>query len=219
MLLRQRGAALHQGVQQGIQRLVALQRTQVLGVGAADVHRHVIGPGIDAIEAGEVVVGRLLDRRAGVLADIQAEQAAAVDRARALHIAHKGFQPLVVEAEAVDQRIGLRQPENARPGVAGLALRCDRANLYKPEPHGLPGRDTARIFVQTGGQTHAVGKTQPAQHHRIVHEGLRIGAAQQRGVLGLCQHVDGGFVGGFRIQAEQHGAGQGVGDQGHIAVF
>ena len=218
MLLRKRRAALHQRIEQGIQRFVALQRAQVLGVGAADVYRHIVRPRIDAIQAGQVVIRRLLDRRAGILADVQTQQAAAVGGAGTLHIAHKGIQTLVVEAETVDQRIGLGQAENTRLGVARLTLGRNCSDLDRTEAHGFPRCDAARVLVQTGGQADAVGKAQTAQRYRIVHEGLCVSAAQQR-VLGLGQHVDGGFVGGFCIQTEQDGAGQGVGDQGHVAVF
>ena len=41
---------------------------------------------------------------------------------RALHVGDEGLQAVVVEAQAVDQRVGLRQAEHARLGVAGLRL-------------------------------------------------------------------------------------------------
>jgi hypothetical protein len=48
-------AALRDGAQQGVQRFVALQRAQVLGVGAGDVDSDIVGMRVDAVQADQVV--------------------------------------------------------------------------------------------------------------------------------------------------------------------
>jgi hypothetical protein len=122
VLRRQCLAPLGHRAQQRVERLVALQRAQVLGVGARDVDRHVVGVRVHAVQAGQVVVGRALDRRGGVLADVQPQQhrPCAGAKARALHVGDEGIQAFVVEAQPVDQRVGLRQAEHARLRVARL---------------------------------------------------------------------------------------------------
>ena len=214
MLLCQQFAALHQRVQQRIQRCIALQGTQILRVRTADVDGDVIGPGVDAIQPGQIVVSRLFDRCAGILADIQTQQALAGDRAGALHVADKGIQAMVVEAHAVDQGLGRRQAEHARFGVARLALGRDGADLDKAETHGFPGGNAFGVLVQAGGQSDTVRKTQAAQCDRIIHKGLGKGAAQRR-VLQARQGADGEFMRCFSIHAEQGRARQGVGNQCH----
>ena len=116
--LRQRLALVRHRAEQRVQRLVALQRAQVRGVGAGDVDRHVVGMRIHAVQADQVVVHGPLDRRCGVLADVEAQQhrrlAGVAPEARALHVGQEGVQPFVVEAQPVDERVALRQPEHAR---------------------------------------------------------------------------------------------------------
>ena len=148
-------APRHQRAEQAVQRFVALQRTQVFGVGAGDVHRHVVGVWVHTGQGDEVIVGGVLDRCGGVFADVQAQQhgvaARGLSAPRALHIGHEGVQALVVEAQAVDQGVGLRQAEHARLGVARLRFGRDRADLHKTKTHGAQAVDTTRVFVQTGG--------------------------------------------------------------------
>ena len=150
------------GAKQAVQRLVALQRAQVLRVGRADVHRHIVGMRVHALQAGQVVARGVLDGRAGVLADVQAQQQRLALPAHLglLHVGDEGVQPLVVEAQAVDQGARLGQAEHARLGVARLALGRDGAHLDEAKTHGGQAVNAARVLVQAGGQTHAVGKTQ-----------------------------------------------------------
>ena len=92
---------------------------------------------------------------------------AGVKRER-LDVGDEGVQPVVVEAQAVDQRVGLRQAEHARLGVARLRLRRDGADLDEAEAHGAQAIDAARVLVQPGGQADAVRKRQAGQLDRVV---------------------------------------------------
>ena len=212
--------------QQGIQRGLALQLAQVLGVGAGDVHRHVVGVGVHAGQADQIVVGGALDRRGRVLADVKTQnhaltliwQARGAMKTRVFDVADEGVQPLVVEAQAVDQRVLGRQAEHAWLGVAGLRQRRDGAHLDKAEAHGRQGVDGARVLVQPRGQADAVGKAQARQRHRITHALRRPGALQRR-ALAARQHVEREFVRRFRVHAEQQGARQTVGEQGHRIIL
>ena len=215
MFLGQLDAALAQGAEQAVQRFIALQRAQVLRVGAGDVDGDIVGVRVDAGQADQVVVHRPFDRRGGVLADVQPQDAAgATEAACALHVGQEGLQPLVVEAQAVDQRAGVGQAEHARLGVAGLAQRGDRADLDEAEAHRAQPVDAAAVLVQPGGQPDAVGKTQSGHGDRIVHPGLRP-QALQRPVLEAGDALQGELVGGFGVHPEEERAGEGVGDEGH----
>jgi hypothetical protein len=205
-VLRGQGlAAFGDAAQQGVERLVALQRAQVLGVGAGDVDGDVVGMRVDAVQADQVVVDRVFNRRGGVLADVQAQQQAALRaglaHAGAPHIGQEGVQAFVVEAQAVDQRIGLGQAEHARLGVAGLALGGDGADFDKAETHGGQAVDAAGVFVQPGGQADAVGKFEAGQLDRVADAAGQVGQRQRR-ALGARQRGHGQLVGGFGVQAK-----------------
>ncbi|MNL14617.1 hypothetical protein D3C87_1355660 [compost metagenome] len=206
------GQALLGGFQRGeqaVQLARALQLAQVLGIRRRDVHRHVARVRIDALEAVEVVVSRALDRGVGVLADIQAQHAALGLPARRLHVGHEGIHAAIVEAHAVDQRIGLRQPEHARTRVAGLGARRDRAHLDKAEAERGKTVDVRAVLVETGRQPHGVREAH-------AHDGARIGgdgvakATGQAHALGAHEVVQREMVGILRIHGEQGGAKQGI---------
>mmetsp|Transcript_21394 Transcript_21394/g.82924 ORF Transcript_21394/g.82924 Transcript_21394/m.82924 type:complete len:265 (+) Transcript_21394:6278-7072(+) len=198
--------------QQGVQRLVALQRPQVLGVGAGDVDGDVVGVGEHALKPDQVVVHRVLDRRGGVLADVQAEDAAGrAEAVGALHVGDEAVQALVVEAQPVDQGLGFGQAEHARLVVAGLALGGDRAHLDEAKAHRAQAVDAAAVLVQAGRQAHAVRETQAGDGHRIA-DPLAAPQALQRGVLQLRDAVERQFMGALGIEAKQEGAGKGVGN-------
>lgn len=204
-----------QRAQQRVQRLVALQRAQVLGVGAGDVDGHVVGVGIDAGQAEQVVVGGVLDRRRGVLADVQAQDAArAAEAVRAADVVQERGQALVVEPQAVDQRVGLGQAEDARLRVARLRLGRDRAHLDEAEAHRAQPVDAAAVLVEAGGQADAVGELQPGDGHRVVHARLAPQALQPR-VLQPRHRLQRQLVGLLRVEAEQERAGEGIGNERH----
>jgi hypothetical protein len=215
VLLCQLLAALGNRFQQAVERCVALQRAQVLGVGGADVDGDVVGMRVHAVQAGEVIARGVLDGRGGVLADVQAQQHGVLLLAAELgllHIVQKGVQPVVVEAQAVDECACLGQAEHAWLGVAGLPFGRDGAHLDKAKAHGTQRVDAARVLVQPGGQAHAVGKAQACQLDGVVYRFVAPGPLQRR-ALATREHVHGQVVGGFGVQAEQKGAGEGVGDQ------
>jgi hypothetical protein len=77
-----------------------------------------------------VVVDCILDRRVGVLADVQTEDAFLVlIELRRLHIRHEGVDPAIVESHAVDDRVLGWQAEDARFGIARLRARRDGAHF------------------------------------------------------------------------------------------
>ena len=212
MLRGQGFAALGHGAEQPVERLITLERSQVLGVGARDIEGDVVGVGVDAIEAGQIVVGGALDRGGGVLADVQTQQhwqrlsrrlriLALAIQGRPLDVRNEGAQPLVVEAQAIDQRLRLRQAEHPRFGVAGLRQRSHCANLDKAEAHGTQPINAARVFVEPGGQADTVRKRQAREFNRIV-DPARAKSELQRRALKTRQCAQGQFVRGFGVQAK-----------------
>jgi hypothetical protein len=174
--------------------------------------------GIDPIQPLEVVAGGVLDGRGRILADVQAQQhgrgASARAEGGALHIGDKGVKPVVVEAQAVDQGACLGQAEQSWLRVARLRQRRDRAHLDKAKTHRAQAVDAAGVLVQAGRQAHAVGELQPRQHDRVFDAAVAVRPGQRR-ALRARQGVQRQFMGGFGIQPEQEGAGEGVGEQRH----
>ena len=99
-------------------------------------------------------------------------------------------------------------------GLPGCGFGRDRAHLDEAEAHRAQAVDAAAVLVQARGQADAVGELQPGQFHRIV-DPRALPQALRRRVLQPRQGAERQVVGRFRIQAEQEGAGQGVGDQRH----
>ena len=196
--------------QQGVEGLVALQRAQVLGVGRGNVDRDVVSVRVHAFQADQVVVDGVFNGGDGVLADVQAQDAAVLAEARALDVGQEGVQAVVVEAQAVDERVGLGQAEHAGLGVAGLGLRGHGAHFDEAKAHGAQAIDDAAVLVQTGGHAHPVGEGDARDFDRVT-DPLGAPQAGEGGVLktGLTGH--GQLVRGLRVHFEQHGFRQGVG--------
>ncbi len=132
----------------------------------------------------------------------------------ALDVGNESFQPLVVEPQSVDERVGLGQTKHARLGVAGLGQGCDGADFNKTKTHGAQAIDALCIFIEPGGQAHPVGKRESGQLNWIIDPTFAISQLQRR-ALGARQGVHGEFVGRFGIHAEYKRTGEGVGDERH----
>ncbi|MNO97060.1 hypothetical protein D3C76_887550 [compost metagenome] len=206
MLDSQAVLAHTQGFQQLLQRVAELQTAQAGGVRRADVHRDVAGVGVDLLKADQVIVHCTLDRGIEVLADIDAQHAAIFRR---LHAVQQVIDTQVVEAHAVDDRLGLRQAEQARLGVARLRTRRDRADLDKTETQLGEAVDGRAVFVQTRRQSDRVGEVQAHDSDR--QGGRRLGQqpVEAQAATGADQ-VQGQVMGGLRGELEQQLAGQGI---------
>ena len=68
------------------------------------------------------------------------------------------LQAFVVEAQAIDQRMRLRQPKQARLGVSGLRLWRHRADLDEAEAHRTEAIDATAALVEACRQADAIGK-------------------------------------------------------------
>ena len=175
---------------------------------------------VDTIKTGQVVIGGIFDGRCGVLADVETEQhitGILAAQGGTLHVGQESVQSIVVEAQAVDQRLRLWQAKNAGLGVAALWLGCDGTNLHKSKTHGPQAVNTACIFIQAGRQSDPVGKLQPRQCDGVVHTGVGV-RPLQRGALRSRQRRHGDFVGHFCVQAEQGTAGQPIGNKRHWII-
>ena len=93
-----------------------------LRVRARDVDGHVVGVRIHAGQADQVVVDRALDRRRRVLADVEAEDAAACrESAPACTLAMKAARPSLLKPRRLISAVGLRR------GERGAASDCPAA--------------------------------------------------------------------------------------------
>ncbi|MNS63971.1 hypothetical protein D3C72_970820 [compost metagenome] len=115
----------------------------------------------------------------------------------------------VVEAHAIDDRLGFRQTEQARLGVARLRTRGDGADFDKTETQLGESVDGRAVLVQTGGQAHRVRELQAHDIHRHFRRGLAQQAVEPK-TPARADQVQGQIVGGFRGEFEQQLTGQGV---------
>ena len=116
---------------------------------------------------------------------------------------HEGFQALVVEAEAVDDGLGLGKAEQARFGIAGLGQRGDGAQFEKTEAQCGQCVDVAGVLVHAGRDADAVGKGQAQQLDGVVD--ARWAQTGRDGGQQVHQS-QAGVVGAFGILQEQQGA-------------
>ena len=113
---------------------------------------------------------------------------------------------MVVEAHAVDDCRVLLEAEHAWLGVARLRARRDGADFHMAKTKAGECINGLCILVQPGSKADAVGESQ-AHHFDL---------------LGFCNLVSGHpaaemmhspnrkIVGGFRVQAEEYGTGEGI---------
>ena len=156
---------------------------QVLRVRARDVDRHVVGVRIDAGEADQVVVDGALDRRGRVLADVQAEDAAAArESAPAGRWRMKAARPSLLKPSRLISAVALDEAEHARLRIARLRQRRDRADLDAAEAERAEGVDAAAVLVEPGGQADAVRESAG----RRASPDRRRGAGRSRATSGVC---------------------------------
>jgi hypothetical protein len=125
-----------------------------------------------------------------------------------LHIGDKRIDAVIVKAEPVDKRIGLRQPKQTRLGIAGLGARRYGADFNEAEAERSQTVDISAILVQPCSETDRVGKSQSHYRTRIgPGAGNRFGNAERRSAFecGQCQ-----IVRSFGIEGKQERAGEGV---------
>ena len=182
MLFDQILAAFLELCEQGVQRFIALQRAQILGIGRRDVDGDVVGMRIHAFQADQVVVDRIFDGGDGVFANVQAQDAPVLTETGPLDVGQEGVKTFVVEAQAIDECVGLGQAEHAGLGIAGLGLGRDRAHFHKAETHGAQTIDDAAVLIEPSGHAHPIGEGDARDFDRVAHP---FGApkASQRGVL------------------------------------
>ena len=206
--------------QQFFQVFLLLEVAQTRGVRRGDVDGDVIGMGVYRLHRRAVIVYGPFDGGVPVLSDVDA------DRAGSSLLREVGDEFLhadIVESHAVDQRAMARQTKHARPGVSGLRSRRDGAELEMAETEVGQRPDVPGVFIQTGGETHGVGKTQPHDGDRKrrqaagiqgAHDRTRAGQAIKKAEQGKRQVMT-----GFGGQPKEQGAQQSVqGAGGHIGA-
>ncbi len=156
------------GLERGEQRTergVFLQLAQARGVRRGDVDADVACVGVHRAQAGQVVVDGALVGCVEVPADVKAEYAPALrPEAGARDVGEKALDAIVVEAEAVNEGFGLRQPEQAWRRIARLRSRRHGAAFDEAEAQAGQAVDVARILVQSRGETDTIGEAKP---HRL----------------------------------------------------
>ena len=152
--------------QKFIQRLVLLQFAQVFGIGGRNVDRDVTGVRVNLFQTDQVILGSVLHRCGGVLADVDAEDAAFLGEFGGPDVGDQGVDTGVVEAHPVDDGLRLGDAEQTRFRVACLRSRCDRADFEETEAQSGQGVDVVAVLVQPGGESDRIGKVDAHHFHR-----------------------------------------------------
>src|SRR5690606_23158862 len=118
----------------------------------------------DALESEQVVIDGTFHGGGGVLAYVQTKNSALLPPLAFPDIVNKGGQSLIVESQAVDQRLGTRQAKHAWLGVARLGQRRDGAHLDKAETQIAQGVDMSAVLVQACRQADRVVQAQAHEH-------------------------------------------------------
>jgi hypothetical protein len=147
---------LHGGEQRRELRL-GLQVAQTGRVRRADVEDEIVGEAVQRAQARAVVVRGALERRGLRLAEVDAERHRRPSRGepRRQRARHR-VGAVVVEAQAVDQRVLGRQPEEAGRRVPGLGQGGDGAELGEAETERGPDVRKRAVLVEAGGEPERV---------------------------------------------------------------
>src|SRR6185369_2474157 len=162
---------------------------------------------VHLLQADQVVLGRLLDRRRRVLADVDAENAALLGEFRGPDVFQQFVDAGVVETRAVDDALRFRNAEQARLRVAVLGARRDRADFEETEAEPGQAVDVVAVLVQAGGEADRIGELEAHDLDRA--GGDRLG--QAAGKAGGIQERDAAHadtVGGFGVEREEEFADQ-----------
>ena len=130
-------------------------RSLPAGVVAADVDGEVVRILIEVAEEFQIVGRGVLDGRGGVFPDVAPHDNPLVGAAE---VADGGFESPVCDSDAADDRLVLREPEDARAGIPGLRLRRDGSDLDESESHGGEFAVGFAVAVESGGEPHGVAE-------------------------------------------------------------
>ena len=135
-------------------------------------------------------------------------------------LATNAAEAVVVEAEPVDQRLGLGQAEHARLRVAGLRPSASRCRPRCSRSRARPGRRSQRPFLSSpAARPMRFGKRSPASVHRVVDARAARRPQMQRRALDARQRAERQVVRRLGVEAEQERAGQGVGNSDMAAAW
>ena len=189
--------------EQRIERSVGLQLAQALGVGRGNVDGDVARLGVYRAQAGEVIVDGAFVGRVEIPADVQSEDAAALgSEAGSRDVGEKAIEAVVVEAEAVDQRLRLREPEQPRARIAGLRPRRHRTAFDESEAERGETVDVRGVLVEACREADPVGKLDAHRLHRRSRHARR-GKLRDSQRGGGVEARERELVRGLRIEREQ----------------
>ena len=152
-------AGVEHARQQIVERRRLLQIPQARRVGRGNVDRE-IARHIRKRSDARYVIGAAI-KRVLVGADVDANNALWASTFAQAVMHH--LVPLAVEAEAVDDRLVLHQPEQARTRIARLGRRRHGADFHKAESKPQQGARHVCAFVKASRHADGIGKPQ-AKH-------------------------------------------------------
>src|SRR5260363_477212 len=116
---------------------------------------------IHALQTIQIIARSVFERRIGVFSEVHANDALITRGPNALNSC---IDAAVVKPHPLNQRARIRQTEQARTRLAALCARPYRAHIEKTETQRRQSVDTETVFVESGGKSNRIVKTQ--SHHR-----------------------------------------------------
>ncbi|VXA84140.1 hypothetical protein AERO8C_160293 [Aeromonas veronii] len=161
---------------------------------------------INLVHADQVIILALFDGSVFVFADINADDSLIFGL---FYLGHQMIHPLVVESHPVDDPLCRNNPEQARLVIAALGSGGDGTDFDKTKSHGAQRVNALTIFIQTGRQSHRIGKRKPHDSDGAFRQILAEETIEWR-TEKAGQIFHGEIVSLFRIEFEQEMPGDGV---------
>ena len=170
---RQLRLFVFQCLQQCAQLVAALQGTQVFRIGGGNIDRDVARVGVGFFQANQIIVGRIFNRRNGIFADVDAQNAF---KTAVFNVADHCVDAVVVETHAVDDALVFGNTEKARLRIARLRFGRYRADFDKAETQSGKRINTLAVFVQPCRQADRIRQLQT---HQLGWSGVAVHFGQQ----------------------------------------
>ena len=183
---------------QVVKRIAPLQVAQAGRVRRRNVDGQIVGERGEGLDAEHIVLDPV--GRVPVGADVDADHPDRAAGRLPQEARPRPLEAVVVEAQAVDDGRVLPQAKQARPGVAVLRLRRQRADLDEAEAELQHRARDFGVLVEAGGKPERIGKSQSQDLDRKPRIGRR--RLRRRGDL---QCVDRRAMRSLRRQTLENG--------------
>ena len=152
-----------------IERLFLLQVAQARRVRRADVEHDVISEFVQAPKRIKVILDGVFERSGFRFADVDADgdSRPAPARPQFRQTLRDDIGAVIVEAEAIDERLLHGITKDSRPRISRLRLRGDGADFDETETERFPRGERDAVLVEAGRETDWIRKVQAEDRRRF----------------------------------------------------